>query len=369
MMNFCDAHILAFLKNWQGSKQPLDLALSQYFRAHKSLGSHDRRNVGEAVYTLVRFKTLFEGLSTDPAKQLFLLRKNSWRNDLSVSEAARLGIPEFLLNELITAYGADEGRRLGKLLNTQAPTFVRANLLKTTRDALLERWTGKFDVHSAAAPAAIAFAKREPLFALPEFKEGLFEVQDVSSQRIAELVEAKSGDRILDFCSGSGGKTLAIAPNMQGKGELYLHDVRLQSLQEARKRLRRAGIQNAQVLEPGHITLKKLLGQMDWVLADVPCSGTGTLRRNPDMKWHIDAPMIERLVAEQRSIVQEALRYARPNGGRLVYATCSILPQENEAQVEYFIRTLPVRLERTLKLLPEEGGGDGFFAAVFTKIR
>lgn len=373
MQNFCDTHILAFLKSWHSSKEPLDLALSRYFKAHKSLGSHDRRNVGDAVYTLVRYKSLFDALTPDPSKQLLLLRKQPidvWRQDRGVSEAARFGMPQFLFDLLLEAYGMEKGRELAAILSTQAPTCVRVNLLKTTREILLAEWTAKFDVRPAKDSAAgLVFAKREPLFALEAFKQGLFEVQDISSQRVAELIEAKPGDRFLDYCSGSGGKSLAIAPNLKGKGELYLHDIRLQSLQEAKRRLRRAGVQNAQVLSPGHPTLQKLLGQMDWVLADVPCSGTGTLRRNPDMKWQIDTAMIERLVQEQQAIVKEALRYPKPNGGRLVYATCSLLPQENENQVEAFLKRLPLKLERTLKLLPEEGGGDGFFAAVFLKIR
>jgi 16S rRNA C967 or C1407 C5-methylase (RsmB/RsmF family) len=182
---------------------------------------------------------------------------------------------------------------------------------------------------------------------------------------IADLVEAKSGQRGLDYCSGSGGKTLAIAPKMGGKGELYLHDIRAYSLKEAVLRLRRAGIQNAQILPPDHATLKKLPGKMDWVLIDAPCSGTGTLRRNPDMKWKIDKAMIDRLVEEQRTIVKDALKYVKPEG-RLVYATCSILPEENEAQVEFFISQLGLKLEKEpLKLLPQANGPDGFFGAVF----
>ncbi len=183
-------------------------------------------------------------------------------------------------------------------------------------------------------------------------------MQDEGSQLIAELIEAKSGDHVLDFCSGSGGKTLAFAPNMKGKGQIYLYDNRLWILQEARKRLRRAGVQNAQFALPRK--------KVDWVLADVPCSGTGTLRRNPEAKWKIDEKMIARLVQAQRAIVKEAFFYLKP-GGKFVYATCSLLPEENEGQVSYFLKSYPLFLERVLKLLPEEEGMDGFFAAVFKK--
>jgi 16S rRNA C967 or C1407 C5-methylase (RsmB/RsmF family) len=184
---------------------------------------------------------------------------------------------------------------------------------------------------------------------------------------VADVVDAKPKERVLDYCSGSGGKTLAIAAKMGGTGELYLHDVRPRTLLEAKQRLKRAGVQNAQVLERGHPTLKKLVGKMDWVLVDVPCTGTGTLRRNPDQKTKIDAQMLEELVTKQRMIVTEALQYLKPTG-KLVYATCSLLPQENQSQVEHFLQTLPLQLEKPpLHLLPN-AEHDGFFSAVFTKI-
>ncbi|MDE3045612.1 MAG: RsmB/NOP family class I SAM-dependent RNA methyltransferase [Verrucomicrobiota bacterium] len=350
----------------------MDLCLSEYFRSHKSLGANDRRKVGEAIYVLVRWKSLFDCLEpfNSSFKRLSLYHQKSieeWRKDPRVEEAARFGLSPFLFKKILTAYGPDNGRELAEALNTTAPTAVRANLLKITREELLQKWEGRFSISpSLRSPTALLFSKREPLFALPEFKEGLFEVQDEGSQCIADLIEAKSGDRILDYCSGSGGKSLAIAPGMKGKGELYLHDIRTSSLDEAKRRLRRAGVQNAQLLPPDHPTLSKLLGKMDWVLVDAPCTGTGTLRRNPDMKWKIDAPMVERLVEEQRKIFTQALRYLKPEG-KIVYATCSILPEENRSQVEFFLHTLPLVLERELHLLPEIGGCDGFFAAVFRK--
>ncbi len=370
MKPFCETHILAFLKSWNNTS-PLDQSLSTYFRAHKSLGSHDRREIGEAIYTLVRWKSLFDHIdpSNSNSLRLHLLGQHpiaEWIKEPSVPEYAKLGLSEFLYEVFTKSYGS-KAKAIANTLNSPATVTVRTNLLKTTRDKLLAIFEPKFSVTpSTKTETAIYFSKREPLFALPEFKDGLFEVQDEGSQMVSDLVAAKSGDRVMDYCSGSGGKTLAIAPKMNGKGELYLHDIRQHALKEAAVRLRRAGIQNAQVLIAGHPTLKKLLGKMDWVLADVPCSGTGTLRRNPDMKWKIDAPMIERLIQEQRTIFAEAVRYAKP-GAMIVYATCSILPQENEEQVELFLRTLPLIKEKELKLLPEVGGCDGFYGVVFRK--
>jgi len=193
----------------------------------------------------------------------------------------------------------------------------------------------------------------------------LFEVQDEGSQLIADLIEATPRDHVLDYCAGSGGKTLAFAPKMQHKGQIYLHDVRLPALMEAKKRLCRAGIQNAQILLPDDNSKKKLLKKsMDWVLVDVPCSGTGTLRRNPDMKWNFQPDTIEKLIDKQQQIFEEALPFLHPQGS-IVYATCSILPQENEEQIAYFIKKFKMKIVNApFRSTPLSNGMDGFFGAV-----
>ncbi len=370
---FCDHHIAAFLSRYASGKAPLDLALSGYFKSHKSLGARDRKTIGEAVFGMVRWKTLLDHLcpSPDPLERFRLYKTldfNRTLSDPSIPEPARLGVPETLFEELAADYGKPEARRLCRILNTQAPVTVRINPLKTTRDSLLSRWAEHGAAPCEQTPHGIRFPKRLPLFSFPEFKEGLFEVQDEGSQRVASLVAANPGETILDFCSGSGGKSLAFAPGMGGKGQIYLHDIRLHALQEAKKRFRRAGIQNAQFLPPGHSQFSRLKNKCDWVLIDVPCSGSGTLRRNPDQKWNFDAPMLERLVQTQRQIAEAALPFVKP-GGKLVYATCSILSKENQSQIAFFLNTYPLRLAHPLlSLLPEEGGADGFFAAVFQKI-
>ncbi len=362
---FCDHHISVILENYAKSEKPLDLLLSEYFRAHKSIGAHDRRMIGETIYGMVRWKTLIDRFChTDHnLDRLSCFRKISFElceQDLSIPDPIRLGMSDFLYHRFCSIFGLDKARQICRTLNRPAPTTIRANVLKTTPEDLFKKWEGKFAMtRCAKAATGIQFQKREPLFTLPEFKEGLFEVQDEGSQLVAALVDAKPGEHVLDFCSGSGGKTLAFAPNMQGKGQIYLYDNRPWILIEARKRLKRAGIQNAQFVLP-----KK---KVDWLLTDVPCSGTGTLRRNPDAKWKIDHEMIQRLVQQQREIVKEALEHLKPDG-RLVYATCSILPEENENQVDYFLKTHSLVLDAPpLSLLPEEGGMDGFFAAVFKK--
>jgi 16S rRNA (cytosine(967)-C(5))-methyltransferase len=362
---FCDHHISAFLESYTKSHKPLDLALSEYLRTHKSIGAHDRRTIAETLYGMVRWKSLIDYFChTDHQGDRLSCYRNlsldERRKDNSIPEPIRLGVNDFLYNRLYATYGHEKTRKICHTLNSPAPTTIRVNLLKTTREALLETLAQKFTLTPCAkSPTGIQFQKREPLFILPEFKAGFFEVQDEGSQLVAALVDVKPGEHVLDYCSGSGGKTLAFAPAMKGKGQIYLNDNRPWILIEARKRLNRAGIQNVQFVLP-----KK---KMDWVLADVPCSGTGTLRRNPDAKWKIDAPMIERLVQLQREIVKDALEHLKPDG-KFVYATCSILPEENQAQVEYFLKTHQLELVgEPLSLLPEEGGMDGFFAAVLKK--
>lgn len=362
---FCDHHISVILEGYSKSEKPLDLLLSEYFRSHKSIGAHDRRMIGETLYGMVRWKSLIDYISRSDHSldRLSCFRNISLdlcRQDPTIPEPIRLGINEYLYKRFCDSFGIEKTREICRILNNPAPTTIRVNLLKTTPEDLMKLWEGKFSMKACAkAPAGIQFQKREPLFALPEFQAGFFEVQDEGSQLVAALVEAKPGEHVLDYCSGSGGKTLAFAPSMKGKGQIYLYDNRPWILIEARKRLNRAGIQNAQFVLP-----KK---QVDWLLTDVPCSGTGTLRRNPDAKWKIDSAMVERLVQQQREIVKEALVHLKP-GGRLVYATCSLLPEENENQIEYFLKNHPLVLDQPpLKLLPEEGGMDGFFAAVFKK--
>ncbi|MFA5250259.1 MAG: RsmB/NOP family class I SAM-dependent RNA methyltransferase, partial [Parachlamydiales bacterium] len=207
--------------------------------------------------------------------------------------------------------------------------------------------------------------KRSNLFALPAFKAGLFEMQDENSQLIALALKAEAGDLVLDFCAGSGGKTLAFAHQLKGTGQIFLHDIRPRALLEAKKRLRRAGIQNAQIA-PDLKNLKKNF--FSRLLLDVPCSGSGTIRRNPDMKWKFSPEALEELVQKQREIFQEALPFLK-TGGHLLYATCSLFQKENEQQTAYFLQKYPLEpVGDPVKFLPESHRGDGFFGQLFKKL-
>lgn len=350
---FRDFHTLQILEAFKKESAPLDLFMSRYFRAHKSLGSSDRAVIAENVYSTVRWW----GLNAN------FLQVKDLKRPLAESMPAEL----FALLE--SRFGHKRAEELAQALVLQAPTTIRANLLKITREALLARLQERFDLRPCLiSPAGLVFAKKTNFFILPEFKEGLFEVQDEASQLVADQVMAKPGDHVLDYCSGSGGKSLAIAPRLQGRGQLYLHDVRRAILSQAKKRLARAGIQNVQMIHHDeNKRLKCLKGHMDWVLADVPCTGTGTMRRNPDMKWRFTSMSLQNLIIEQRAIFDEALSFLKPQG-RIVYATCSLLPDENEWQKEYFLAHHPLRVvKEPLITFPASGAMDGFYAVVFER--
>ncbi|MBI2743864.1 MAG: RsmB/NOP family class I SAM-dependent RNA methyltransferase [Chlamydiales bacterium] len=374
MNTFQRHHLFTILEKFEDHQLPLDLFLSGYFRAHKAVGANDRRTICEAIYGMIRWRGLLDHFLPKPATwqtrlSLFdSINPLDFRGKSEIPPHIRVSFPKSLYEIFRAAYGDARCDELCFISNTTAPTTVRVNEIKISRDALFEKWKSLYSISlSPVSPSGIVFHKKINFFGLEEFKEGLFEVQDEGSQLIAALVQPTPGEQILDFCAGSGGKTLAFAPQTKAKGQIFLHDVRPRALLEAKKRLRRAGIQNAQVLPSDDPYKKKLKGKMDWVLIDVPCSGTGTLRRNPDMKWRFDPEQVERLVLEQREIFAEALEFLAPKG-RLVYSTCSILPQENEQQIAFFLEHFPVELEKPVFAShPERGGMDGFFGAVFKR--
>jgi 16S rRNA (cytosine967-C5)-methyltransferase len=369
-MNFREHHLFEILKLHDGRQMPIDALLSQYFRANKAVGSKDRRFISEAIYGMVRWRGLLDHMAEKPTWEerfkVFLRRPPAeYRNEGEIPLHVRASFPKALFQLLVSHFGEERAFELCLICNAPAPTTIRVNRLKTTRDGLLERWKGLYDVSATKqSPDGIVFHKKVNFFGLPEFKEGLFEIQDEGSQLVAGLVEAKPGDEVLDFCAGAGGKSLAFAPAMQGKGQIYLHDIRKSALEEAKKRIRRAGIQNAQIVFPDDPKLNLLKGRMDWVLVDAPCTGLGTLRRNPDMKWKFTPDMVERIVAEQRAIFAQAATYLNPKG-KIVYATCSILPDENESQLAYFKEQLGKEERAVFSSSPTPGGMDGFFGVTF----
>lgn len=370
--NFREHHLLKIFELFDQTDAPLDLCISRYFKANKSLGSKDRKTISEKVYHLIRWKGLIDHFCPKPIhwgsrlETLNQLDFSALLQDTSIPLHIRASFPKNLFDTLNRSLG-EKTFEYCLESNKQAPIFLRANTLKTTREELLDKWQGQYSCSpTLKSPFGIVFHKRENFAAFQEFKEGLFEVQDEGSQLVAALVKAKPGDQVFDYCSGSGGKSLAIAAAMQNKGQLFLHDIRPQALVEAKKRLKRAGVQNAQILLSKAPNLKLLKGKMDWLLLDVPCSGTGTYRRNPDLKWKFDDALVSRLVQEQRTIFEESLIYLKPKG-KIVYATCSVLKDENEEQIAYFQEKFGAKLEHPpFSSLPKEGAMDGFFGAVLS---
>lgn len=350
---------------------PLDLFIHHYFKSHRALGSKDRPYIADAVYQVVRWYGLLKCWCGPNSSMQELVRTamaqpiEKLQQKDGIASYDRVSFPEWLFSKLKEAYGEDMAIQICTLSNQRATQAIRTNRLKTTREQLKIALEEKLPVRfSSYCPEGLVILQRANYFQLPEYVRGEFEVQDEGSQLLASLVEPKPGEHVLDFCSGSGGKSLAIAPQMLGKGQLYLHDVRKRALLEAKMRCKRAGIQNVQFIEALDPKLKALKGKMDWVLVDAPCSGTGTLRRNPDMKWKLTSQEVVRLTELQRDIFKSALHYLKPTG-RIVYATCSLLPEENQAQLEYFLKNFPLeQVGPVFQTFPTTDGPDGFFGVV-----
>jgi 16S rRNA C967 or C1407 C5-methylase (RsmB/RsmF family) len=350
-MKFRQYHLSAVLKSLELQQIPLDAFLSHYFRSNKALGSKDRQFIGDTVYHYIRWKNLFDHLGIEPCD----LDPTIHRENTSLPIHVRHGMPEFLFQLLVQAYGEEKTKEIALISNTRAPTTIRINPLKTTRDEILAKWSHYKISPCPISELGIQFHERINFFTLPEFKEGFFEIQDEASQLAAELVLAKPKQHVLDYCAGAGGKTLAFAHRLENRGQIYLYDIRTHALEKARIRLRRAGIQNAQFNLP---PVKK---SNNWVIVDVPCSGTGTLRRNPDLKWKFTNQSLASLQHEQRQIFSDALSYLHPSG-HIVYMTCSLLPQENEEQIAYFEKEFALTRTQEFKSLPTLNGMDGFYA-------
>lgn len=373
MLPFREYHLHQLFSIMKSDTGPLDLTISRYFRQHKALGSKDRKSIAETLYHLVRWSGLFD---------YFVPGDKNWENrhevakQIDVAETlhdekiplhTRASFPKNLFDLWVESYGEEEAMRLALLSNERAPITLRANGLKISREDFLKRFQSQIDMKPCKnAPYAITVTRRISLFQLPAFKEGFFEMQDEASQLVSDLIEVKPKQKVLDYCSGSGGKALAIAPNMDGKGVIYLHDIRPGILVQAKKRLKRAGVQNSQIIGNTDKKLKGLKGNMDWVLVDAPCTGSGTYRRNPDLKWKFTEKMLEELVALQREIFENALKYLKPSG-KIVFSTCSLFKEENEKQVEYFLENFPLKLEnQLLNTSSKFEEMDGFFGAVFS---
>lgn len=377
LIPFREFHLLQLLDSFSEQTLPIDLFVSHYFREHKALGSNDRAYIAETLYSLIRWQGLLDHLcdGSNSWEKRFAMHQQidlqAIRQDTTIPLHTRLSFPKELFDLFVNSHGEEKAAELCLASNEPAPTAIRINPLKTTRDDLMKKWTAdQYEVSACLhSEYGIVFHKKINFFNLNEFKEGLFEVQDEGSQLLSQLIQLQPKQHVMDFCSGSGGKTLAFAHQLNGTGQIYLHDIRPRILLEARKRLKRAGIQNVQTVIAGDDRLKKMKKRMDWILVDAPCSGTGTLRRNPDMKWKFSTETLMRLVGQQRTIFEQALSYLKPEG-HIVYATCSILKEENQDQIAHFIKTYDLTVVGDpFSSLPAPKQMDGFFGVVLKRNR
>ena len=387
---------------------PADDVLSRYFRAHHALGQRDRAFVAESVFAVLRRKRSLEAAvgSSEPrllllaallrvlglsgralhglAEESIIARIRGARLE-ALPDAVRADLPDWLWQRLVAQNGADEAMRIARGLLNPAPLDLRVNLARIGRDEALQR----LELESAAtphSPSGVRVAGKPPINRHPLFRDGLVEVQDEGSQLLAWLLAPRRGEMIADYCAGAGGKTLAIAMLMRGTGRIYALDVSARRLAALAPRAARAGVTNVHSIAlsgDNDARAARLAGKLDRVLVDAPCSGFGTLRRNPDLKWRHGPDAIVELAGKQQRILAAAARLLKP-GGRLVYATCSILQEENEAVVDAFRSAHPqfqalscaellaaqridVGAGERLRLWPHLHGTDGFFAAAFSR--
>ncbi len=366
-------HLIEILNQSEESTLPLDTFLRLYLRRNPAIGSKDRQEICETLYGMVRWRALLDYLCPRPVNwerklELFCsINPLDFKNKSEIPLNIRLSFPKFIFDTLSKAYGTQKAIKFCLGSNTSAPTTIRVNTAKITREELLNQWKNLYAVSPCEhSPWGIIFHKKINLLALPEFKSGLFEIQDEGSQLVAHQVAAKPGNHVMDYCAGSGGKTLAFAHKLQNRGQIHMYDIREFMLLEAKKRLKRAGVQIFHMLTRRHLKKKSLLKKMDWILLDVPCSGSGRLRRSPDMKWKIEKGMLDQLARLQRHIFSCSLKFLR-DSGRIVYATCSVFPEENEKQVSHFIKKHNLKLvEPPFVSFPASGKMDGFFSAVLS---
>eukprot|EP00930_Biecheleria_cincta_P102636 TRINITY_DN94429_c0_g1_i1.p1 TRINITY_DN94429_c0_g1~~TRINITY_DN94429_c0_g1_i1.p1 ORF type:complete len:384 (+),score=54.20 TRINITY_DN94429_c0_g1_i1:164-1315(+) len=355
---------------------PLDLFLRRYFQAHKFLDSKDRAWVSDKTYELHRWRGLIDHLTPQPHSWVNRMRtfftSDRWRSQTQnkrLPNHVRCSFPPELFKRFEASVGTKVAIELCDILNEPAMTFLRVNTARISRDKVYAFLTSRAVPveKTLSSKIGLVLSSKQKLLDLPEYKLGYFEIQDESSQLIAQQVDAKPGDLVLDYCGGSGGKALAFAAPMLNRGQIFIHDTRDTKLFESRRRFRKAGIHNYTILPPSHPLLPKLRGRMDWILVDAPCSQTGALRRNPDMKWTYTDERLWRWVAMQREIFEAALKYMK-DGGKIVYATCSTLEEENAQQVRYFCEKFGLYLAQPpLHARPQSRGMDSFFCATMER--
>jgi 16S rRNA (cytosine967-C5)-methyltransferase len=397
--------------------QPADAVVSAYFRRQRALGARDRHALAETVYAVLRRRLwLQHAVQGGTGAIERRLAMAAWRGEARTLQAAlephewawlgslpkappadaadklRHNLPDWLAGALQRQLDAESFQQLTRALLEPAPLDLRVNSLKAARDEVLsELLQAGLDVAPTPfSPWGLRVQGRPALQDTPGFRAGRFEVQDEGSQLLAALLDAKRGEMVVDFCAGAGGKTLALGAAMRNTGRLYAFDTSGHRLDAMKPRLARSGLSNVHTVQIAHERderVKRLAGKIDRVLVDAPCSGLGTLRRNPDLKWRQNPQAVTEMRERQQAILAAAAHMLKP-GGRLVYATCSLLEVENEAVAQTLEQARPdfevleaqQVLQRAhidaaatlvqgtrLRLWPHRHGTDGFYAAVWQR--
>jgi len=393
---------------------PADAVLRAFFREHRELGQRDRAWVAELAFAAVRHLRLLEALtagrqprrlllaaltvldgrSTRQLEPLLSAGDHQWLSQVrgvdraSLPLPVQLSLPDWVWERLLASRAQADAVTLARALLTPAPLDLRVNTLLATREQVLERFAVD-GIEAAAtpfAPTGVRLPDKPALQRHTLFLEGKVEVQDEASQLLTWLVAPRRREMVVDFCAGAGGKTLALGAVMHSEGRLYAFDTSRARLANLAPRLKRSGLSN---VHPQHIDserdsrIKRLAAKIDRVLVDAPCSGLGTLRRNPDLKWRQSADGLAQLVAKQTAILAAAAQLVKP-GGRLVYATCSVLREENEEVIASFLAGHPqfrslhcgelltaqgIALDTGAHLIvsPDAHGMDGFFVAALER--
>lgn len=373
MLSFRFFHLLELLKQYELSFFPLDVFINNYFKKNKAIGSKDRKFIKEHVFLLIRNRGLLDYLLSkkelevswkNRLSELINSNFNSEKNNSNYPEFLRLGFSKDLYEILYKEYGYEGIYNFYQVNQTEAPLAIRINPLKTSRTSLINLLKDNYECTLCEqASLGIKFKKKYPLNHLPEFKKGFFEIQDESSQQTIFVTDFSKQDKVLDYCSGSGGKSLTLVHLVD---QVYLFDVRRSILKKAKERFQRAGVKNYNIFF-SQKKMKEFKKSMDVVLVDVPCSGTGTFRRHPEKIWDFNIKELDELIILQRKIVKEALIFLKPKG-KLIYITCSVLSEENEKQLAFFENEYDLKVNgNILKFWPEEQKGDGFFSACLVR--
>lgn len=375
-----------------------DKVVEKALKRDKRWGARDRKFIAETIYDMVRWKRLYNEIAGTKGHYS---TENVWKNftvwavmkgielpdwnqfkevpvrrikgkfdSLQKIRVFKESIPDWMDALCVEELGEKRWSEEITALNKQAPVVLRTNTLRTTKDGL-KNSLQKEDIVTHFVPGysvALQLEERANVFRTNSFKSGLFEVQDASSQLVAEYLDVKPGMRVIDTCAGAGGKTLHLAALMENKGQLIATDIYESKLKKLKIRARRNGVHNisTRVIDSTKV-IKKLRNSADRVLIDAPCSGIGVIKRNPDSKWKLKPEFIENIIKTQAEILEVYSKLVKSNG-KLVYATCSILPSENENQVQAFLKKNPdFQLMKEKKVSPAKSGFDGFYMALLQK--